>query len=248
MEQALLLVEQQDHILTVQLNNPPANTLSAAVCEALCGVFHTLPDTVDVVILTGNAAFFSAGADIKTFSLTEPARNDVYFTQIYAVMETVFTCPVPVVAAVNGVAMGAGMELALCCDIRIGDAGLRMGATSANMGLVFCTQRLPRLIGQARAAELIYTARILNGEEALTYGLIAEVAPAGGALDVAQEKARLIASKPGSCLRRLKTVLRAGEGQLLNTALEREREQLFGAFRDEAFPVQIQKFLHRKDQ
>ena len=248
MDYECLRLEQQANILTVQLNNPPANTLSETVCGELCRVFQALPEGVDVVILTGNEKFFSAGADLKLLSLTDPALDDACFTRIYAALEAVYNCPVPVVAAVNGVAMGGGLELALSCDIRIGDAGLRMGATSANMGLVFVTQRLPRLIGQARAAELIFTARTVKAEEALAYGLITEAAPAGGALAAAEEKARIIAEKPGSCLRRLKSVLRAGEGRPLTEALELEREQLFAAFRDEAFPKQVEKFLHRKDK
>ena len=248
MELSLISVEQQNSITVIQLKNPPANTLSIPVCQELVCAFSALPEETRVVILTGNETFFSAGANIKYFSLEEPEKNEAYFTAIYAALDAVWQCPFPVIAAVNGVSMGGGMELALCCDLRVVDESLRMGATSANMGLVFCTQRLPRLIGTSRAMELLLTARVIDGKEAKACGIACTVAESGQALAAALEIAKGMAAKPTVCLQSIKQAVREGENLPLASAVPHEQKRLFASFRTEGFRQQVTNFLHRKEK
>jgi len=239
-------VEKQENIVLIRIQNPPANTLTLEVCEGLCKAFQNLPEETQVVVLTGNEQFFCAGAHIKAFSLEHPEENEAYFGKIYETLQIVENCPVPVIAAVNGVSMGAGMELALCCDLRVVDEKLRMGATSVNMGLVFCTQRLPRLIGNSKAMELLLTARVFQGEEAKAWGIAHKVALEGKALPVALAWAEEMCEKPNSCLKRIKKSVQEGKELPLKQALEQEQKQLFTAFRHPDFTNQVKKFLQRR--
>ncbi len=248
MKNEFLRIQQQEKILIMQINHPPVNTLSLAVCQELYEAFQKIPQTVRTVVLTGNEQFFSAGANVKEFSFEDPERNERYFSWIYEALQAVCHCPVPVIAAINGVSMGGGMELALCCDVRIVDEKLRMGATSTNMGLVFCTQRLPRLIGISRAAELLLSARVLGGAEAKFLGIAHDVAPAGKSLLRALNMAENISSKPVHLLKEIKQLLYEGSEKSLSEALQQEKEELFAALRTPDFKQHVQSFLQRKNE
>jgi enoyl-CoA hydratase len=158
----LLTVDQQ--IAVVTLNNPPANVLSRAVIEQLSQTFHDL-ERMDLaaIILTGqDDRFFSAGADIKELAENTVEQNRSYFSRVYETFSLIADCRFPVIAAVNGYAVGAGLELALCADIRVMDENAQLAATGVNLNLVFCTQRLVRLVGPGRAKDmLLYPAGLM---------------------------------------------------------------------------------------
>jgi methylglutaconyl-CoA hydratase len=173
-----LLIENQDGIRTLTLNRPQAmNALSlellAALHEALDRVLVD-PDARCVIVTGTGERAFCAGADLK--ERTGMDEHDVRrcVAQIRGVMDKVANLPMPTIAAVNGAALGGGTELALACDLRVIAESARMGLTETSLAIIpgaGGTQRLPRIVGLARAKEMIFTARQLDAAECLAIGL-----------------------------------------------------------------------------
>ena len=235
----------QRKIATVTLDAPTANVLQEQVLDELEETFHQL-EKMDLaaVILTGKAGrYFCAGADIKGFPSRSGEGNQVYFKRVYKVLELVDTCTHPVIAAINGYAMGAGLELALCADIRVADEMAKLGATGVNLGLVFCTQRLPRFIGEGRAKEMLLTARVIEGVEAKKIGLVEYLAPVGKAVDKAMEIAELIAQKSSLAIRGVKESIQEGRGQELEEGLRAESRRLDQMLTTQDFQTRVKDFL-----
>jgi enoyl-CoA hydratase len=178
-----LLVERRQRIAYVTLNRPNAlNALNSELRRDLRDFFTSLQADRDIrlVILTGSGRAFCAGADIKEWrepgSITDEreARQHVNF------WEAMNRCEQPIIAAINGYALGGGCELAMCCDIRIASDQAQMGLTEVTLGIIpggGGTQRLPRLVGRGKALELILTGRRIDAHEALRLGLVEEVVP-----------------------------------------------------------------------
>jgi enoyl-CoA hydratase len=213
-----------DAILTLEINNPPVNALSSDVREALTAAFKRAAEPgspTRVVVLRGANRRFSAGGDIT--ELAEPSNPDRdvrLHASFGALFESVRTCPVPVIAAIEGYAMGGGFELALCCDLRYLTPTATMAASGVNMGLVESAHTLAGRVPQSYAAELLFTGRPIDGVEASRVGLatrcIAEVDFEAAVADVAE---RIASRAPGS-VRAAKTVLEVGlSDQLAATAL-----------------------------
>jgi enoyl-CoA hydratase len=177
-----ILLEQKGHVATVTINRPEAmNAFNYDTLNELQQVVEALrinPD-IRVVIFTGSGEkAFSVGADLKerkTLTEQQVIRN-VY--KIGEVFQSVATLPQPTIAAMNGYAFGGGMELALACDFRIAVASTTMGLTETSLAIIpgaGGTQRLPRLVGESKALELILTAKRLTSEEAFNIGLVTKV-------------------------------------------------------------------------
>lgn len=205
------------HIATITLNRPGVhNAMNETMRRELTRCFEGLvvDDDVKVVVVTGaGERAFSAGADIREF--VEPLgpvrfreqRRRVEFRQ------AMDRCPQPIIAAINGFALGGGLELALACDVRIADADATLGLTEINLAIIpggGGTQRLPRLVGRGKALELILTGARIPADEALRIGLVERVAPAGEALTAATELARTIAAKAPVALRYAKEAVVKG--------------------------------------
>ncbi len=233
-------------VATITLNRPEVhNAQNDAMRRDLTRCFEGLvtDEAVKVVVITGAGdKAFSAGADIKEFVaplvpvlFREHRRRVDYRT----VMER---CPQPILAAINGFALGGGLELALACDIRVAAAGAPLGLTEINLAIIpggGGTQRLPRLVGRGKALELILTGARISAEEALRIGLVERVVPAGDALKAATELARVIAAKAPVALRYAKEAVVKGlelpltdglrlEGDL-STLLRTTEDRLEGA-------------------
>jgi enoyl-CoA hydratase len=206
-----------DSIATITLNRPDVhNAMNDAMRRELTRCFEGLAtdDDVKVVVITGAGdKAFSAGADIREF--VEPLvpvkfrehRRRVDFRQVMD------RCPQPIVAAINGYALGGGLELALACDIRVAAANATLGLTEVNLAIIpggGGTQRLPRLVGRGKALEMILTGARIPADEALRIGLVERVVPAGEALKAAGELARAIASKAPVALRYAKEAVVKG--------------------------------------
>jgi len=168
-------IAHEGNVALVTIDNPPVNALSQAVRQGLLDAFRELAadPRVAAIVVTGAGRDFIAGADLKEMALPpiEPSLPDVL-----AVMES---CAQPIVAALHGAALGGGYELALACDLRIAALGASVGLPETRLGIIpgaGGTQRLPRLVGVAKAIELIAQAKILKAEEALALGLIDRVA------------------------------------------------------------------------
>ena len=192
MEYRELIYEVKGKVAYVTLNRPEArNALNLELKQELEDVVSCLEkdDTVWGVIFTGAGKAFSSGTDISTFpSTVEQARRVTAYSQgLYNRIESLGK---PVIAAINGYALGGGLELALVCDLRVMSEKAKLGFPEVKIGAIPCyggTQRLPRLIGAGRAKEMIYTGRMVPAREALDMGLVNHVVPAGEELAKARE-------------------------------------------------------------
>ncbi|MCL6640899.1 MAG: enoyl-CoA hydratase/isomerase family protein, partial [Candidatus Rokubacteria bacterium] len=189
-----LLIERSGdaHVVTVVLNRPEQmNALNTAMGEDLLACFEALhrdPDVRAVVLTGAGDRAFCAGGDLKERNeMTDEAWRAQHVIFEQGAMR-LLRCPVPVIAAVEGYALGGGCELALACDLRMAGATARLGFPETGLGIFPCyggTQRLPRLVGAAVAKELIFTGRQVEADEALRLGLVNQVVPAGQALAAA---------------------------------------------------------------
>ena len=218
----------ENEIAVITINNPPMNPLIVAVREQLSAIMGELAgklDEVKAVILTGAGKAFVAGADIKSFpELTqEKAKARLQTTRpLYQQMED-FTRPV--ICAINGYCLGGGLELAMCCDIRIASSKAQFGQPEINLGIIpggGGTQRLPRLVGAGIAKELIYTGKFISAERAAAIGLVNAVVEPEKLMDEAKEMAALIASKPVLAVRAAKEAINHGLNMTLHEGLEVE--------------------------
>ncbi len=210
MADAGLIVERRDGVATLTLDRVPAlNALDAAALRELGAAARGLAADREVraVVVTGAGKAFSAGADIAAMAAMSAAEGYEYARLGHETMNAVEALPVPVVAAVNGVALGGGLELALACDLIVVSERARLGQPEINLGLIpgfGGTQRLVARIGQARARELIYLGRQVLADEALRIGLVARVVPAERLAEEAAALAAELAAKPPLALRQAK--------------------------------------------
>jgi enoyl-CoA hydratase/carnithine racemase len=178
----------------VRLANPPANQLGDPLLDGLSaavGAFETSAART-LIIHSGLDGFFAAGADIKLMADADRATLRAYGDSMRAVLDRIAGMGRPSIAAIEGRALGGGLELALACTMRIGSASARLGVPEAKLGLIpgaGGTQRLPRLVGRGRALDMMLTGREVTAAEALAIGLLDRVAEPGGALKQALELA-----------------------------------------------------------
>lgn len=247
-----VLCDIEDRVAVVTVNRPDKlNALNAATrCEFL-DVMDELRGNpeVRVVIVTGQGEkAFVAGADIGEFEGRTPVDQ-------FRVMKapTVFGCvdsfPKPVLAMINGYALGAGCELAMACDVRVAADTAKLGQPEVNLGIIpggGGTQRLPRLVGVGTALRLLYTGQIITADEALGIGLVDQVVPASSLRDHVMQMARLIAEKSPVALSLIKEAVRASVRTSLDEGLNQETT-LFGlAFASEDKAEGVQAFLEKR--
>ncbi|MCB2205959.1 enoyl-CoA hydratase/isomerase family protein [bacterium] len=197
-----LLYTEEQRIAVITINRP--DKLNALNYETLTELKQAVlaanaSDAVDVIILTGaGEKAFVAGADIKELSAQDAVRGQQFALFGQDVFNTIEQSSKPVIAAVNGFALGGGCELSLACHIRIASENAKFGQPEVNLAVIpgyGGTQRLARIVGQGRAAELILTGDMVDAAEALRIGLANKTVPAGEALNVATDMAKKIASK-----------------------------------------------------
>jgi enoyl-CoA hydratase len=197
-----VLTELSGRILTVTVNRPEKlNALNIEVVEGLRAAFHDAKSNADVgaVILTGTGEkAFVAGADISGFSQLKPMTARDFARKGQAVFDLVETLGKPVIAAVNGFALGGGCELAMACSLRIASRTARFGQPEVALGLIpgyGGTQRLPRLVGKGRALEMILTGDPIGAEEAFRIGLVNRIVEAAELMPTARALAGKILGK-----------------------------------------------------
>lgn len=233
MEYRKLIIEKQGQICIVKINNPEAlNALNTAILQELEQVFDDIaadPGT-DVVILTGEGRSFVAGADIAEMSVMK-ADEGKHFGKIGAsVFRKIELLEKPVIAAVNGFALGGGCELAMACDIRIASARAKFGQPEVGLGIIpgfSGTQRLPRLVGLGKAKELIYTAAVIHADEACRIGLVNKVVEPEELMNECLAMATTIASRSRLAVRYAKEAINRGIETDVETGISIEAA-LFG--------------------
>lgn len=202
-----LILSRADGIGWVRFNRPPMNALNTGFVLEIESAFDEMAVAADVrvVVCTGEGRAFIAGADIAEMSGFTPLQARVFAQNGHRMLAKVANIEKPVIAAINGWALGGGCEFALACDIRIMAEGAKIGQPEVGLGLIpgfGGTQRLARLVGPGIAKELIFTAEHIDAETALRYGLVNRVVPAEQLVAAAEGLARRIAAM-GPCAVRL---------------------------------------------
>ncbi len=251
----LWVKEEEDGVLVVTMKNPPVNALSTTLMGELESLVGTLKEDRGrrAVVLTGEGSYFSAGADLKEMaSKVESFRQEAesIVSRGHRVFQGLEALPQPVIAAINGLALGGGLELSLACDLRIAGDSAKLGATEANFGLLPAyggTQRLPRVVGLAKAKELIFSASMISGTEAQRIGLVNRAVPAGQELRAARDLAHTVAQKAPLAIAAAKSAIHYSLDHDLVDGLAEESRR----FRSEVLPSEdllegISAFLERR--
>lgn len=221
------------HIARITLHNQPANLLNTAVLKELEQSFKEVEEDpyVRAVIVTGSGRFFCAGADIHELIHLNTAHLGMEFSMHgQRIFDRIERCRKPVLAAINGTCVGGGLELALACHIRIAAEGIMLGLPEIKLGLIpgfGGTQRLPRVVGPSKAAEMILTGESVSADEALKIGLVSRVFPVSQVLTETEALAGLIASRGTTAVQAALHAIRGGLDIPLAEGLAREAE-LFG--------------------
>ncbi len=223
--------EKEDGIAVITFNRPKAlNALNAALlAEFGAALDHVENDSdVRVLILTGTGErAFVAGADITEIHQLGPLGAKYFARRGAESIGRLCALPIPVVAAVNGFALGGGTEMALGCDFIYAAQSAKFGLPEINLGIIpgfGGTQRLPRLIGPGLARELIYTGRMIDAEEALRLGLVNRICPDDQLMDMVRETARVMAAKGRVSLRAAKQAINNGRNVDLASGLVLETD------------------------
>jgi len=231
MPHTLLTVSHR--IARVTLHYPPANVVTHAFLKELEQVFGELEmdEYVRVVILTGFDRFFSAGADIHELThLNSKYSGSEFSGRGQACLNRIERFDKPVIAAINGICLGGGLELAMACHLRIAAAGISLGLPEIRLGVIpgfGGTQRLTRIVGPSKATQLILTGDRITAEEALTIGLVNRVVPATDLLKEADILAGAIAARGRRAAQAALRAIRVGLDSPISEGLARESE-LFG--------------------
>lgn len=212
-----LLYEKADGIARVTLNRPESlNALNSTVYTELYDVFEAIENDADVrvVILTGSGEkAFAAGSDVVEMQNMSTLDIQKFVATIRKASDRIYNLTKPTIAAINGYALGGGCELSMCCDLRICSEKARFGQPEINLGLIpgaSGTQRLARLIGVAKAKELIFLGDMIKADEALSLGLVNKVVPPESLMDEAMEWAKKLASKSSPVLAMAKMAINTG--------------------------------------
>jgi enoyl-CoA hydratase/carnithine racemase len=220
---------------TIRLDRPPMNPLNTQVQEELRAAAHsaTENDEVKAVIVYGGEKVFAAGADITEFTTVSYQEMSTRAVALSGAFDTVARIGKPVVAAITGYALGGGCELALACDWRVVADDAKLGQPEIRLGIIpgaGGTQRLARLIGPAKAKDLIFSGRMVDAEEALRIGLADRVVPAADVYATAVQLVRPYVTGPSLALRAAKQAIDGGLNVDLASGLALESQLFAGLF------------------
>lgn len=247
----LIIVEKPaDGVVLLKINRPDAlNAVNMELRQQLTDLYRKLSEDEDVrcIVMTGNEKAFMAGADIKEMS--EKGTADVTRMNVRRMWAVLADCPKPVIAAVNGFALGGGCELAMHADIIIAGEGATFGQPEIRVGIMpggGGTQRLLRAVGKFKAMKMMLTGEPVSGREAFDMGLTSEVVEDEKVLPRALELARKIASMPPLAARRIKEVILAGQDTSLSAGLMLERRTFDTLFDTEDQKEGMKAFIEKR--
>jgi enoyl-CoA hydratase len=241
-------LEVEGGVATIRLDRPKMNALNAAMQEELraAALAAGEDDAIRAVVIYGGERVFAAGADVKEMADMSYADMAARSGPLQSSFTAVARIPKPVIAAITGYALGGGCELAMCADFRVCADNARLGQPEIGLGIIpgaGGTQRLPRLVGPAKAKELIFSGRFVDAQESLTIGLVDRVVPAAEVYPHALEWARTFVDGPMTALRAAKEAVDRGLELDLDSGLEIERLQFAGLFATEDQKVGMRSFV-----
>lgn len=240
-------------VALMEINNPPMNALSRSVLNAVKDTLtKALSDRdVRVIVFTGAGKAFIAGADIGELNDYETAQEGADFLIRGQDLTHLFMyADKPIIAAINGFCLGGGMEMALACHIRLTDESATLGLPEIKLGVIpgyGGTQRTPRLIGKARAFELILSGNFLDGAQAAQYGLVNRAVPKGTVIDESMKLAGIIATKSRIAVQAVLRSIQEGSVMDLHTAMKFEREQFGICYASEDKKEGISAFIGKRE-
>ncbi|UII55114.1 enoyl-CoA hydratase [Cytobacillus spongiae] len=243
----------QDRIATIKINRPPANALSSGLLKEISAVLDEVEHHADirVILIHGEGRFFSAGADIKEFTTiesgTEFSKLASYGQELFERMENFSK---PIIAAIHGAALGGGLELAMACHIRLVTEKAKLGLPELQLGLVpgFAgTQRLPRFVGFARAAEMLFTSDPITGAEAVQYGLANRAYSDEELLEQAYSMAKKIAKKSPVSVKATIELLNYSKTAEFHQGVKKEAELFGEVFVSEDGKEGITAFIEKRE-
>ena len=249
----MIHLEHDGPLAIVTLTNPPLNVLHphmVAELDACCTRLATDADVVAVIVTGQGERAFCAGFDIKEFpGLMAPGAAERLTRVLHASLNKLAHLGKPTIAAVNGLALGGGLELSMACDLRIVAANAQMGQPEIKLGLLpgaGGTQRLPRLVGAGIAKELLYTGDPISAEEAYRIGLANRVVPAGEALAAARQMGQTIAGMAGVALRYIQEAVDRGLDTTLDAGLQIEADLFAKVFQTEDVREGVEAFINKR--
>jgi enoyl-CoA hydratase/carnithine racemase len=249
---AQLQLELRGHTALLTISNPPANTWTRETLTQLRDTVRELNANKEIyaLVITGQGEkFFSAGADLNLFASGDKAVASEMARIFGEAFETLSAFRGVSIAAINGYAMGGGLEVALACDIRIAEQQAQLALPEAKVGLLPCaggTQNLAWLVGEGWAKRMILCGERIGAEQALRIGLIEEVVGAGQALDSALTLAEKVAQQSPSAVSACKTLIQKGRSGTMHSALPLERELFVGLFDTRDQVEGVSAFLQKR--
>ena len=248
----VLKLNIEDHIAVLTLDNPPANTWtpeSLNELESIIQQLHQQPNIVALVITSASEKFFSAGADLKRFDGLTPEQARPFAESFARAFEALTHFNGLTIAAINGYAMGGGLEVALACDLRIAEEGAIMALPEASVGLLPCaggTQNLKLLVGEAWAKRMILCGETVDAAKALSVGLIEEVVAKGKSLEHALLLAGKAAKQSPDALVACKILIQQSRSIPSTDVLPVERELFLELFTGENQQEGVRAFLEKR--
>jgi enoyl-CoA hydratase/3-hydroxyacyl-CoA dehydrogenase len=248
-EESPVKLETRGPLAIAWLDRPPANSISPEVVQALHRVWESVTGSGTaraLVFASANPMLFCAGADIKAFTQMDAAAGQELLERMHGLLRSMETSSIATIAAVNAVAFGGGCELAMACDLRIAAHSASFGQPEVNLGIIpgfGGTQRLPRLIGEAKALELNLTGEAISAWEAYELGLANAVVPDHELLDTALAWARKLSEQAPLAVEQIKTVSAQGD---LDAGIEAEKRGFAAVFGSEDAREGISAFLGKR--
>jgi len=245
-------VKVQNAVAVITINNPPVNAISAPVVDGIAAACDEMESdrSIKAAVITGTGMAFSAGADVKEIAAAlksgDAGEKSQRGIDIFSRVENL---PIPIIAAINGLCLGGGLELAMSCHIRICSDRARLGQPEINLGLVpgwGGTQRLPRLIGRGKALRMILTGDPVSAPQALQLGIVDDVVPEAELVRTATGLAQRMASKSRIAASHALRVIREGLGTDLDAGLKLENEAFAQVAASEDAGEGVTAFLEKR--
>lgn len=243
--------EIEDQIAIVTIDNAPVNALCVPVMDGIkaCADALALDDSIRAVIFTGAGKSFIAGADIKEFTGWDAETGKQMTLKGHGIFNQIENLPMPTIAAINGFALGGGLEFALACDIRIASEKAKLGLPEASLGIVpgyGGVARLAKTINIAQAKQMMFTAAHVNAQKALQIGLVQEVTTPENLMETALALAAQMSGNGPKAIREIKKAVNSGRDADISSSLALEAEAVFACFGSEDKIEGVDAFINKR--